>query len=454
MKVNGHGCLQCGKAPSTCIQIKGHESDPFLEGEPVSAVAFPGLTPEPHGKANLSDCDGFVAKVQKEWPHAIPKSFQARPILPCGERRGPGLCCFFSPEDKGFKLQGFHFIEGWRYIYRVEYTPDDFGNYTRLAMVWRFCKSPDKCPGGDAQDDLVFTTSIPIPRFPKSLNTLTSADSSTNPPRVSNRPNAAATLGRRDILSSMASQNITGIPDLPRQTLSNGTPSSQASTSVSPDHTGSVLKIDLSKLNAPGLVDIMLAATNIEEVRHAQLNLLVKTECFTYKDGNVNCKEVIVELTGHRIGGQPYEEAVPDLLENLVSTPQEVKNKILTTSAAKPHDSIIPRTRTITVTKSTTSIIEATSTMTTTASTHKTIDRIELPKELWKYLRTPMPPAPTSTTPLPRFDDTAQAVLGPRAVNSLDELQEPVFSTVGYKSKTACKSGKLKKVLQTIETKV
>lgn len=446
MDIDGSGCLTCGKAPSLCN--KRPESDPILEGEPVSLADVPRLFDGQllsFPKTNISDCDAFVGRALLKWPNAIPKTFESRPIRPCQEEAGPGLCCFFPVENKGYFEQGFQLLEDSNYIYRLQYGKDNDRKYTELELVLRYCKNPRKCPDGEPDDNA--GPSLPNPRFPKPTNTSASTTSSTNPSFVSTRPSLVATPEKKGIRSSTTSRNVTGVPDIyfPTPTLTSGTLSRRDLVSASNKSADPHLKIDLSKLNAPKLINIMLDATNMDEVRHAHLNLLVSINCFTYRDGQVTCKEVVVELTGHLIDGNSTKTAGTgtDVLPQSATTPEAESTKT-SPSSRKAYELTRIKTLTHTVTVPTAmSLTSGPSTTTATVLNYKTDSGSVQSTELSERFH----------TSLPQIDDIAQAVLGPRAATSTKDLQAPDFSTVGHKSTTTSQSKKLKKT-KTTKTKV
>lgn len=245
-------------------------------------------------------------------------------------------------------MLGFHLIEDLTYVYRIEYARDQGGNHTVLKAVLRFCKYPDstdKCPDGEPVED-----TEPEPKKP--INT-------TTPILLEER---SELFGKRDTWSLTTSRDTTGIPDmhLPEPTM---TKRSAPSVTMAPFSTVLVdpeLKIDLSNLDAAGLINIMLGATNIDEVKHARLSLKVSTDCFTNDDGIVECQEVVVGMEGQGLTNATL-----------------VKNTANTISAQSATSS---------------------ATLATT---------------LLKRLDTPLPHIASFIPQPPRFDDDAQAVLGP-----------------------------------------
>lgn len=412
------------------------------------------LAVRPRNRTSIQDCDGSVADTLRTYPNAIPATYQAKPLRPCEEDEGPGLCCYFTPGGLGYRTLGFHFIADQRYIYRVEYGKDKDGKYTVLQMVSRHCKYPqypEKCPGGEPDVDVGPTFSDP--RFPKPTNTSTSTTPSNTVPHLSIDPFRAAKLDNRGILTSTTSRNVTGIPDIyfPTSTWTSSTPSSSLVASVTPVLENPELKIDLGNLDAPGLIDIMLESTNIEEVRQAHLDLSVSADCRTNKEGKVHCNKLVVEMQGHTIGN---DTLVP--LPSLEHTStQDVGHKSMGLSEHKSYDltETNDRSRTASMWITATSTV-LTSTMKTTVGIHNTESSTTLLTELMKRLDTPLPSASVSLfmTPAPHFAGQAQAVLGPRAVTSANDWPESVASTVGYKSRSSPES-KSKKPKKTRKTK-
>lgn len=446
MEVKDNGCLACGRVAGTCSKRERPGIPHPLEGEPISSSAESETLDrqlsfvEFRNRTAIKDCDGSVAQILEQFPNASPKAFQDKAIRPCVLDDGPGLCCYWTEADQGHGMLGFHFIEDLRFIYRVEYGKDRAGKYTVLRMVSRYCKYPnlpDKCPGGEPANDTIPTVSDP--RFPpKPTNTSTSTVQGTSLPHLSTRPPGAGTLDNRGIRTSTISRNVTGIPDIyfPTPTWTSSPPSSSSSTSVAPALASPELKIDFGSLNIPGLIDIMLEATNIEEVKHAHLHLEVSTNCYTSKEGKINCKKVVVEMQGHTIGNDSITTGA--LTRQDDARTQEAGHNSTSSSEIKSHDSTDSKVETRSIYRtSTAGATEPTRHVEATPSSYyKTGNETALTMGLVKRLDTPLPYASTSTVPLPLFAGHAQAVLGPRAVTSTDALQGPVVSTVGYKSES------------------
>lgn len=249
-------------------------------------------------------------------------------------------------------MLGFHLIEDLNHIYRVEYGKDQSGNYTVLKAVLRFCKYPDstdRCPDGEPVEDME-----PEPKKP--INTTTRFF-------LEARPKTAVSLSRRDKWSMTTSQDITGLPDIhfPTPILTGHSAPSLEMAPILSSLADSELKIDLGKLNAAGLIDIMLGATNIDEVKHARLSLKVSTDCFTNQDGKVECQKVVVGMEGHRLTNDTF-------------------------------------------------LMKSTG---TTISTQSVVNSASLPTTMLEGLYRPPPRMGSSLPPPPRFEDGVQVVLGP-----------------------------------------
>ncbi|KAJ4417986.1 hypothetical protein N0V82_005838 [Gnomoniopsis sp. IMI 355080] len=403
VEVNDDGCLTCGGAEVDCHRFEEKKAPASLEGLPITGS---------DNETDIYDCDGSVAAALKDYPNAIPKTYKARPIQPCSLKLGPGLCCYYPPGGEGYGTLGFHFIETQNFIYRIEYgRNDENGDYTVLRLVLRYCKYPesaDKCPGGDPEVDAGPTVSD----TPSPTNTSTSTVLSTILPQLSTSPPHAVELDSRGIGLPTATQYVTGIPDIyfltptmstsvtgipdiyfPTQTGTSEIPAFRKLASVSPRLASPELEIDFDNLDGLGLIDIMLAATNIEEVKAAHLHLTVSTDCFTNEKGKAECRKVVIGFAGSKLGNETGTDA------------------------------IVP-----------------TSAMPTAISTHKTGSYTALATGLVKRLDTTLDPASSSTMPPPHFVDNVQAVLG------------PVVSTVGGQLKPMSKS-KSKKSKQSKRTK-
>lgn len=357
MKLDGNGCLECKKAPSICTQVKKRKSPTLQQGDLVPQAAASRLLDahdlsfDPGNKSTVHDCDSFVPWSMQYYPEVIPKTYHDGPISPCDSTRGPGLCCYLPRGGYGRGMLGFHLIEDLTHVYRIEYARDQGGNYAVLKAVLRFCKYPDsteKCPDGEPVED-----TEPEPKKP--IN-------STVPILLEARPKSAVSLGKRDTWSLTTSRDMTGLPDIyvPAPMSTGRSLPSMTTAPVSSGQADPEFKIDLGHLDATGIVNIMLGAINIDEVKHARLSLKVSTDCFTNKDGILECQKVVVGMEGHRL----------------------------------TNDTVVRNTA-------------------TTMSTQSDVDSASLRTTLLKRLDTPSPRIVSFTPPPPRFDDGVQAVLGP-----------------------------------------
>lgn len=308
----------------------------------------------PGNKSNINDCDRSVAWALQYNSKIIPQTYRDGPVGPCDSIQGPGLCCYLPRGGFGYGMMGFQLIEDQNYIYRVEYARDRDGNYTVLKTILKFCRHPysaEKCPDGEPMEDLE-------PRPKKPINTSAPTTSSTSPTNLESRPTSVADPEKRDTWSSTASRAVTGLLDIyfPTLTLTRQASPSVATSLASPGQADPELKIDLGHLNAAELVENMIAATNIDEVKNARLSLTVSTDCYTNKDGRVECQEVYIGMHGGKLGNTTLVNTKP------TASTQDAESSITTLS---------------------------------------------------KRLDTPPPATTSSTPPLPRFDDGVQAVLGP-----------------------------------------
>lgn len=358
MKIDGNGCLECKKAPSLCTQVKKRKLPTLLKGDlGVPQAAASGLLDghnlafDPGNKSTVHDCDSFVPWSMQYYPNVIPKTYHDGPINPCDPARGPGLCCYLPRGGYGRGMLGFHLIEDPTHVYRIEYARDHGGFHTVLKAVLSFCKYPDstdKCPDGEPVED-----TEPEPKKP--IN-------STTPILLGACPKSVVSLGRRDTWSLTTSRDMTGLPDIyfPTPTVTSRSLSSVTTAPVSSVQADPELKIDLGHLDAAGVVNIMLGAININEVKHARLSLKVSTDCFTNNDGIVECQKVVVGMEGHGL----------------------------------TNDTLVDNTA-------------------TSISTQSVVDSASPRTTLLKRLDTPSPRIASSIPPPPRIDDGVQAVLGP-----------------------------------------
>lgn len=359
MKLDSSGCLQCRKAPSFCTQVKKRKLHAPRQGELVSQAVASGLlhakdlSSVPGNKSNINSCDGNVALALRYNSKVIPRTYHDGPVGPCDLFQGPGLCCYLPKGSFGYGMMGFQLIEDHNYIYRIEYTPDQDENFTVLKTILRFCKYPssaDKCPDGEPVEDLE-----PEPKKP--INASTPTTSSTRPSLLESHPSSAATLGKRDEWSLTTSRDVTGLPDIyfPTPTSTRSSSGSVATAVASRSQADPELKINLGSINAAQVVEIMLAATNIDEVKNVSLSLRVSTECYTDLDGRVECQKVYVGMEGAKLSNVIPGNAEP--------TASNQNAEISVTTLSKRFD-------------------------------------------------TPPPVVTSSTTPPRRFDDGVQAVLG------------------------------------------
>lgn len=62
------------------------------------------------------------------------------------------LCCYFPPEGRGYRKEGFRLIEVADYWYRFHFQAnpsDEEERYIHMSMIFRFCKDEDMCSEGE-----------------------------------------------------------------------------------------------------------------------------------------------------------------------------------------------------------------------------------------------------------------------------------------------------------------
>lgn len=178
-----------------------------------------------------------------------------------------------------------------------------------------------------------------------------------------------------------------------------------------PNTTKPEVVIDLDQLDVSGLVDIMLDATNIEEVHRAEIDMKVKAICES-NHGATGCSDMVIEMSGTPLSNKKNIQETRALAARALpfktgTTTSAKKAKSKTQSKTKSK-ATKTKTKKVTVTR-TGQPSTATITLTSTVSLNHTTSWSWTFPPTTSSSRTPGPiklPVPTSTAILAETTST------------------------------------------------